>query len=598
MTIRRQELKFFTHRKSILSILLSLIILAALLVPAMPVYAAADWPLQIIGYTTASLTQAQFASLATQYPSTVITEVKDGVTTEWQGVALWRLVAMADGGPTDTLNTAIAGSISVQGASDPTYASTALTSAQWYGTDGANKDNVIVANQYRTQDTDLSWTAWGPLAASKYPAKITGTVGGALLGGSNRPGQLISLTLQNLPAVAPALSISPASQSVNDGDTFTIDVNIDNPSTASGSWQTDVDFDASKLTAVSVTEGSYLSGVGATTFGAGAIDNTGGHITNIYSALQGTGSKTGSGTLCTVNFTAKAGASGSTDISLANITVGDIQDPPAAIPGVTATSGTVNITGPVPSPDLIIQDSSAAAVAGQADQYTISYTIKNNGSADAAASTTSISIDGVSFIINCPALAAGATDSQTTVAQTISGSSDSIVITADSANAVTEGDETNNTASFIYALVSPNDVIVDGTIASVFTFTPPTAVSWNPLTPGDPINSALRNMNVTANQSWQITVQASNSGYMTKYNGTYGATHLQERLYIDASGESAFYFDGNVQILAEGSPADLTNSYSRDIPVTFYQRVFFSDPGLAAGYTYHIVISFIATPTY
>ena len=154
-------MKLQNFHKSILGILLTLGVLAALLVPAVPASAAAtaDWPLQLVGVNSVYITQAQFQTMASANPSAIITRS----STQYKGVALWRLVALVDDSDPSTLNATLATSISIQGYSTPAYNSSAVTSAMWYGTSGSNEENVIVANQI-----DNRFGVIGPLAGDLF----------------------------------------------------------------------------------------------------------------------------------------------------------------------------------------------------------------------------------------------------------------------------------------------------------------------------------------------------------------------------------------------------------------------------------------------
>ncbi|MCX5999749.1 MAG: hypothetical protein NTU41_09230, partial [Chloroflexi bacterium] len=81
--------------------------------------------------------------------------------------------------------------------------------------------------------------------------------------------------------------------------------------------------------------GSTIAGASPT------IDNAGGYVGNISYAIlgAGTGGPSGTGTLCTLSFTAKAGGTGSATIVPSGIVVSDASGAPIA--GVVATGGTV-----------------------------------------------------------------------------------------------------------------------------------------------------------------------------------------------------------------------------------------------------------------
>jgi hypothetical protein len=109
------------------------------------------------------------------------------------------------------------------------------------------------------------------------------------------------------------------------------------------------------------------------------------------------------------------------------------------------------------------------------------------------------------------------------------------VITADSGSAITESNETNNSRTITYALVSDNgDTPISGNIATVLEFTAPEGIDqWN-LVVG--ANNMTGVMNVKCNSSWQVQVSdAYNSGYMTKWtqaSGFVSGIHLADRLQV------------------------------------------------------------------
>src|SRR5580658_4444822 len=110
---------------------------------------------------------------------------------------------------------------------------------------------------------------------------------------------LIALGLAS-PSLADSVavvSIDPSSSNVNVGDNFALDVNISNVRDLYG-FQFDLSLAPGVLSAVSITEGSFLAGGGATFFIPGTIDNTAGAIALTANALLGSGPGVGdSGTL-------------------------------------------------------------------------------------------------------------------------------------------------------------------------------------------------------------------------------------------------------------------------------------------------------------
>ena len=143
-----------TSPKSILCILLLMAISGAFLVPASIVAAAtADWPLQLVGAATVDMTQAEFESLASSYP----VSWDDSAGSLWDGVALWRLVALVDDGDDTTFSDAMASAgynVRVVGADGYSYT--------FPSQEVARDDGLILANKLNG----------APLPAEKYPLKL------------------------------------------------------------------------------------------------------------------------------------------------------------------------------------------------------------------------------------------------------------------------------------------------------------------------------------------------------------------------------------------------------------------------------------------
>ena len=108
----------------------------------------------------------------------------------------------------------------------------------------------------------------------------------------------------------------------------------------------------------------------------------------------------------------------------------------------SATTALIVSAAPPPAgqPDLVITSISRSG-------STISYTIKNQGTAPATTSTSSLYVDGaVKSYDTVPSLAVGASSTQSfgTYSYTCIGLHDTIKVEADANNAVSESDEGNN----------------------------------------------------------------------------------------------------------------------------------------------------------
>lgn len=547
------------------------------------------YALQLVGATTVNLTQSQLEQMATDHPASYT----DNTSNVWSGVALWRLVALVDDADNTTFNSAAVNVCTVyEGASDSSVG-TGFSGSLVVSSQGSD-NSIVIAN---TENATA-------LAGSSYPLRAVGDpIGGVK--GMNTLGGLVKITLANLPVNT--VSISPASQLVANGASFTVSLAINTDNEVRG-WQANVNFDATRMQCTGViTKGGFLE-TWASEFGdnmtyptSPTIDNTNGYVNNISAAILGTanlGGPTGSGTLCTLSFTADPGINNYASIGVSSVVVSDQNG--NTCPGVDLIGGQVAI-GNVPMPDLVVSALSAAK-AGD-NTYTITYTITNQGNLGAGACSTSIVIDGGAPItLACPALAASVFDTETTAAQTISGSTDTILVTADSANVVAEGNESNNTRQITYALVGGiGTTYLNGNIAAVLQLVVPAAIDpWN-LVVGN-TNAVYGTMNIKCNTTWQVQVSDQNSstnGHMTKWllsSGYDPSVQLTAPLVVGAT--AYVNLSGTPQTIVTGNTSGQSGSIGQNTTIGFYQNVLYADPVLGGGYTYHIVVTFTASSTF
>ena len=144
------------------------------------------------------------------------------------------------------------------------------------------------------------------------------------------------------------------------GDTFTLDLSAEDVIDLAG-WQFDVAFDPTRLEAVEVNEGDFLKTDGGTTFfQEGTIDNTTGKITGLNATRFNEDGATGTGTLLSVTFLAKA--EGETQLTLNDFQLGSTAGEPIAAvpPEIVITiegqlvTGDVNRDGQVNVLDMIL----------------------------------------------------------------------------------------------------------------------------------------------------------------------------------------------------------------------------------------------------
>ena len=118
----------------------------------------------------------------------------------------------------------------------------------------------------------------------------------------------------------PSIGYALPETAIHVGDTFTLNISAESVYDFAG-WQFDIVFDPAVLEAVAVNEGDFLKTKGGSTFfQKGTIDNRSGKITRLSSALLSGGGITGTGTLLSIQFSAKTG--GETQLTLQNVQFG------------------------------------------------------------------------------------------------------------------------------------------------------------------------------------------------------------------------------------------------------------------------------------
>lgn len=163
-------------------------------------------------------------------------------------------------------------------------------------------------------------------------------------------------------AAAPILSIEPGTSTVNQGDTFFLDINITNVTDLFG-FQFDILYDPTILTANETVEGGFLSTGGSTLFIPGDAVSTPGDLSfTIGLLLGGISGVSGDGTLARVSFTAASG--GTSSISLSNLL---FQDSLGEFINPTTLNASVDVnassTAPVPEPGTLMLVGSGLAMA-------------------------------------------------------------------------------------------------------------------------------------------------------------------------------------------------------------------------------------------
>ncbi|MDE0682739.1 MAG: leucine-rich repeat domain-containing protein, partial [Candidatus Poribacteria bacterium] len=161
-------------------------------------------------------------------------------------------------------------------------------------------------------------------------------------------------------SVDPRIEYTVSKPVIHVGDTFTLDLNIENIHNLAG-WQFDVAFDPTVLEAVEIGEGDFLNPEGDTTFfQEGSIDNATGKITKFSSARLSKAGVSGRGTLLSVTFRAKT--AGQTQLSLENFQLAAItgESIPTGLHEIVITiedrlvTGDVNRDGQVSILDMVL----------------------------------------------------------------------------------------------------------------------------------------------------------------------------------------------------------------------------------------------------
>ena len=144
-----------------------------------------------------------------------------------------------------------------------------------------------------------------------------------------------------------SIFISPASQNVYPGQSFTVGIDIDNIPDVFN-YQFSLAFDPHVLAAQSVTEGALFANTGDSFFSPGTIDNSAGDITLVFDTLLSSAvGVAGPGTLATLQSEALAVGTSSINFS----PLGDLilEDSGGNILAVSAESGSADV---VPTPEL------------------------------------------------------------------------------------------------------------------------------------------------------------------------------------------------------------------------------------------------------
>ena len=139
-------------------------------------------------------------------------------------------------------------------------------------------------------------------------------------------------------------SVSPSTQTVSNGESFTIDIYVQ-PGEPINGVALALSYDPNLIQADEVSEGN-LFGDYTTFFNPGTIDNNAGTIKNIYGfTVPATNTVTNPGIFCTISFTAQSNT-GTSNIHLYDACITNIQA--ECIPGIVLNDGNVQIDAEPP----------------------------------------------------------------------------------------------------------------------------------------------------------------------------------------------------------------------------------------------------------
>ncbi|MBW6519216.1 MAG: PGF-pre-PGF domain-containing protein [ANME-2 cluster archaeon] len=156
---------------------------------------------------------------------------------------------------------------------------------------------------------------------------------------------LFSVNLAGPASATAMFSISPSTQHVEEGQSFTLSVYVEPDVPISGA-QFNLGFDSALVQVISVTEGGLLNKNGATTiFSNGTIDNSLGTITNVYGVILGKSNVTAPGIFANISLVA-LNTSGTCAFQMSNVVISNSTgySLPVIVKNGDATIGDIKIT--------------------------------------------------------------------------------------------------------------------------------------------------------------------------------------------------------------------------------------------------------------
>jgi hypothetical protein len=206
----------------------------------------------------------------------------------------------------------------------------------------------------------------------------------------------IALGIATIPTLAdpsPSASVSPASQTVDQGDTFSIDISVNTDNNGVSGGQFDFAFDASVMQVDSVTAGD-LFGADPNAIGPN-IDNVAGTVSLALARKGLTTPPTPNGTFAEITMTMNGDAPlGTYALDITNLQLSD--ETFATIAGIVTNDGTVTVTiedDTPPTYSNIVVSPASPAIYASSQNYTFNITVQDNVAID----TVLFEFNGVNY---------------------------------------------------------------------------------------------------------------------------------------------------------------------------------------------------------
>jgi hypothetical protein len=421
---------------------------------------------------------------------------------------------------------------------------------------------------------------------------------------------LAALVASLLVSVVPAFAAGPLATSLslavsypngqayaNVGDNVTVTLKI-NTNDEIDSWQAGMGWtpaadvamtaqadDTSWLLAQALTQNANFSDA----YQKGAASS--GSMTPAGNAILGSGftGATGDGSLA--EYTFKAEALGKVNLTLNSVIVEDIVNGTAGpISSVPVTGASIQVGV---APVLAVQSVSFTPGANQGQQFSASVVVADiTTSAYAGGDEIDFALTGATPAVpvsqTLPALAGNGQTVINLTGLTLNSGSTNASLTA------TIPAFNNASNSGTYSPVSSTGTTpVDASFGAFIKITPDSHVVFASLALGS--NTVTGTLNVKCNTDYEVDLsdQGTTSWHMAAYNGTAyvtPATSLTDPLSV-ASAQNTVDSNSTTKLVTGGVSGQQPDA-GQNYPMTYSQNLHYQDPLLAAGETYHLVLTY------